>query len=662
MRVDIDVRNANSPVLNRVSGDIYQVFTYRWGTYKFTWRVYQKSWIVDNPTIKWTRCSVGIKGSVRYWKGIHLITDIEINIPWSGFKTGPAEVKFKSIFGSTTTYSCDKVSNAFRDLTLEVDVCQSVNTAPILPSYDTHDHPNRPADLPQRILDIETAYDDAGIDVTINPTHTIIDDSSSQFNTWSPAELHDAMETHFSQHPGTWPKWHMWCLLAGTFDYSSVGGIMFDAAASYGGAGDAPDRQGCAVFRNHSWFNNLVSNPTNNTQAEAMRKFLYTYVHEMGHAFNFLHSWDKGRPDALSWMNYDWKYDNRNGSNSFWNNFRMRFDNEELIHMRHGDRASVIMGGDPWASGGHMEAPSGAMADIVGQAPVELLVRSKGSFQFMEPVVVELRIRNTTNLQLELDTQLNPEFGGTIIYIRRPDGRVFEFAPILCKLATSDLKVLKPFDGAIKGEDRFSQNILLSYGAFGHYFNEPGEYHIRAVYQGAGDILISSNTHRVYVGYPHSRDDERVAQDYFSYEAGMALYLNGSSSPYLQKGMDTLETVAERYQMTPLGAHLSVMLAENLSRPFFRMNKKHKMVESRAANPKEALDLTDRALAQQKRDAYTFSNIDLHQVRKARADMMVKMDNKSEAKKELLTLVSELKKGKVNQPVLDEIETQAKKL
>ncbi|NIN69589.1 MAG: hypothetical protein GTO63_33885, partial [Anaerolineae bacterium] len=139
---------------------------------------------------------------------------------------------------------------------------------------------------------------------------------------------------------------------------------------------------------------------------------------EMGHAFNFLHSWDKGRPDALSWMNYPHKYDRRNGAGSFWGNFRMRFDDEELIHLRHGDRASVIMGGDPWASGGHMEAPSGAMADLVGEAPVELLVRSKGYFQFMEPVIIELRIRNTTDLPLELDTQLHPEFGGVIVYIR----------------------------------------------------------------------------------------------------------------------------------------------------------------------------------------------------------------------------------------------------
>jgi hypothetical protein len=69
----------------------------------------------------------------------------------------------------------------------------------------------------------------------------------------------------------------------------------------------------------------------------------------MDHAFNFLHSWDGNRPDALSRMNYDWKYDNRNGTDFFWGNFRMLFDDKELLCMRPGDRATVIMGGEPRA-------------------------------------------------------------------------------------------------------------------------------------------------------------------------------------------------------------------------------------------------------------------------------------------------------------------------
>jgi hypothetical protein len=660
LRVDIDPRHANSPVMNRVSADMYQVYKYSWGSFNYYWRVYKESWIIDNPTVKWSNCSVAISGKVRFWKGYHIYTTAKITIPWGGSKIGPAAVSLITKF-STAAYSCKKKSNAFRDLQLEVDVCESVNNAPLLPEYDTNSHSDRPVDLPQRVLTIEETYKEAGIDVTINPVNTVIDDSASQFTTWSPAELHDAMEQHFSQHSGAWPKWHLWCLLAGTFQSSSVGGIMFDAAAGYGGAGDAPDRQGCAVFRNHSWFSNLVENPTTQSEAEAMRKYLYTYVHEIGHAFNFLHSWDKSRPDSLSWMNYDWKYDARNGSDEFWNNFRMRFDDEELIHMRHGDRASVIMGGDPWASGGHAEEPAGAMTNAIGDTPLDLTIRSKGYFQFMEPVSVELRLKNKSELPIGIDKQLEPEFGNVIIYIQRPDGRTVEYSPLLCKIASPDIKVLKPLQGNTKGEDRYSQNVFLSYGSGGFYFPEPGEYLIRAAYQGDGDMLITSGVHRIRIGRPFSMDEEKIAQDFFNRDTGMALYLNGSSSPFLKSGMDVLEELSEKYGKSSLGAQISLLLAKNLSEPFFRMKNK-KMVKDRDSKPDEALAFTKKAMDYQKKDPSAFQNIDYHALRKTRSDLLSSVGKKKEAEQEINELVTDLKKRGVNKPVLDDIKAYAKNL
>ncbi len=657
LRVDIDSRHGNSPVMNRVSGDIYQVYEFTWFGHTYSWQVYKESWIVDRPSVSWSRCSVSITGAVRYWQGIHLATDVSITIPWNFGGIGPAAVTFNSA-GGGSSYSCTMKSSAFRDVGLEIDICKSVNAAPTVPSYDTHSHPDRPVDLPQRVLTIESAYQEAGIDLEINPDHTIIDDSAAELGSWSPAELHDAMEQHFSKYPGTWPKWQMWCLLAGRFDNPGVGGIMFDAAAAFGGAGEAPERQGCAVFRNHSWFNDLVSSPGNDTQDAAMRKFLYTYVHEIGHAFNFLHSWDKGRPDALSWMNYDWKYDNRNGADTFWGDFRMRFDDEELLHLRHGDRAAVIMGGDPWSSGGHLEAPPSAMAAQQGNAPIELLVRSKGHFQFMEPVNVELRLKNLTGIPIDLDSELDPEFGGVVVYIQRPDGRIQEYSPILCKLATPSIKTLSP---GVEGDDRHSQSVSLSYGSNGFYFDQPGRYLVRALYQGGGELLITSNVHQVTVGHPYSREEERNAQDFFSHQTGMALYLRGSSSPYLEKGMEVLQEMADRYKDNAVGAHVALALAENLARPFHRIEK-GKLRLARDTQAEAALDLTAGALRAHKKDGGALSNLLYHECHRIRARLMTQVGKKAEARKELSSLVRTLARRGVNKPVLSAIKAFAKSL
>ena len=125
--------------------------------------------------------------------------------------------------------------------------------------------------------------------------------------------------------------------------------------------------------------------------------------------------------------------------------------------------------------------------------------------------------------------------------------------------------------------------------------------------------------------------------------------------------MDTLTTIAERYPDSPVGAHLSLVLAQNLGRPFFRI-KDGKLREARAASPEEALALTARALEQQERDASTFSNIAYHQLRRTRADLMAAMGEEAEAKKELRTLVEDLKKRGVNPPVLEAIRAYAKGL
>ena len=86
----------------------------------------------------------------------------------------------------------------------------------------------------------------------------------------------------------------------------------------------------------------------------------------------------------------------------------MRFDDEELIHIRHGDRKTVIMGGDDWGTGGHLEAPPAAALEAGPGQPVELMVRCKPYVLLMEPVSVELRLRNTTPVPIPIDPRLDP--------------------------------------------------------------------------------------------------------------------------------------------------------------------------------------------------------------------------------------------------------------
>ena len=534
LRIDLDQSHEQSPVLHRVSWDVFQVFT----SGEDTWRVYQESWVTDSPVMSLDASGVTISGDARSWTGSQ-VAIINVTIPRSEDSIGV--VKFVVTRGlQTEEYDCEWQSAFFRRVDLQIDVCKSVNSAPLLPTYNTHWHNDRPASVLERDLTIELAYAEMGIDVDIPATHTVIDDSDPEFVSWTSAELHEAMVDHYSALRNS-PQWLLWGLMAGIFERSSVGGIMFDVATLYGGAGQAPERQGFAVFRNHSWFDELVdTTPTTQAQAEAARKFLYTWVHEAGHAFNHLHSWDKSRPDSLSWMNYDWKYDDRNGSDQFWRNFEFRFDNPELLHLRHGSRNAVIMGGDTWASGGHLESEHTEVAHleiVAGSPPVEVLVRSKELFQFMEPVNVEIRLRNTSKKRLELDTDLDPEFGVVTLLVRGPDGFVHQYEPLMCKLAERSQMTLSTANKTQTGSDRYSQLVDVTFGKRGFYFDRPGQYAIRAIYQGVDGTLIPSALHYIRVGYPMTQDAERIAQDYFTHDVGLAIYLNGSQSKRMSNAM-----------------------------------------------------------------------------------------------------------------------------
>ncbi|MDH5639478.1 MAG: hypothetical protein OEZ04_13410, partial [Nitrospinota bacterium] len=530
-----------------------------------------------------------------------------------------------------------------------------------VPSYDTHAHSNRPASTRQRTLTIEEAYHEAGVGVEINPTTTIIDDSDPAFNTWSVAELHDAMGTHFSRFPGSWPKWHMWGLLAGSFVSSGTGGIMFDARAAYGGAGEAPERQGFAVFRNHSWFNNLKDGaPANQAEAWAMRHFLYTWVHEAGHAFNFLHSWDKSRADSLSWMNYDWKYNSLDSGNDYWRDFEFRFDDEELIHMRHGDRASVIMGGDQWASGGHMDMPADAFSKTMGEAPVELLLRGKGYYEFLSPVSIEVRLRNRLDdMDLELDRRFDPTFGCVKYMIRKPDGKTVLYEPIACQVGDPDLVKLQGAKAAKNGEDRYSQNVYLQYGSGGFYFDVPGDYLVRAIYSGAGEMILTSNTLKLRVGTPLTRREDIVAQDFFSRDVGMCLCLGGSKSRFLTKGMETLEGIMEEFKSTAMQAKIVSMIVGSVGAPFFGIKDPEKLRQIEKlhdGDPKAALAMSKNAMEFYHKEGGGDDNIDYGLLVCQRVRLHKEVGDDKSAKAEGDSLVNDLSSRGVHPPVVKAIQ------
>ena len=115
---------------------------------------------------------------------------------------------------------------------------------------------------------------------------------------WSDAEMHDAMQTYWSRFANV-PQWSVWTFFAALSDQGpGLGGIMFDDIGPN-------HRQGTAIF--HDSF--ISEPPPGDPDADAAvaRIRFWTAVHELGHAFNLAHAWQKslgiggGGPVGARW-------------------------------------------------------------------------------------------------------------------------------------------------------------------------------------------------------------------------------------------------------------------------------------------------------------------------------------------------------------------------
>jgi hypothetical protein len=343
LRVDVDrVRP-----MRKVSGDFYSISG---GTV-----TYFGSFIVDNPVITITTAQVTCRGLGRFTFSAGAPV-VQVTIPRRFIFQPPAsaQVQFFTQAGSPgATYTCAFESVYFRTVQLETDSISDVTT----PVFNTYNTGALPSGGPARNLSVASAYAEAGIDMRPTTGTNVIDISVAGANTtWSDAELHAAMERHFTLFRNV-PQWAVWLVVAQNHDFGpGLLGIMFDQLG--------PQRQGCAVFHRG----------LGGTTPQQLRLQLQTYVHELGHCFNLLHSFQKSlaippgvdRPNSLSWMNYPWLYP-LGGEAAFWANFPFQFDDGEIIHLRHAFRNNIVIGGNPFRVGSGLINPE-IMGDPIADA------------------------------------------------------------------------------------------------------------------------------------------------------------------------------------------------------------------------------------------------------------------------------------------------------
>jgi hypothetical protein len=576
LRIDVDERHENSPVLNRISGDLYTRVPTTLNP-PFGWR-YVASWRSEEVEQELIGSSLSFSGAVTWSSvtGLMLTLPSRVSVTIASQRSVistplAATLHFEPDVANLSLL-CRKQADWFREIHLEIDACRSVDAEPELPpAYDTAGL-MRP-DVPPRRLTMPDAYAEAGVQVDIESMRQIIDDSSSPNHVWTKAELNDALETHFSEARVGQPVWSLWLLIAnGTFGTTGlVMGVMFDGP---GLDAAPPYRQGLAVFRAQPEFTALSSvEPPTSAEAEAQRAYLFTWVHEMGHAFGLGHYTN----NRHGWMYPIFSDYFLTAAATF------AFEPEELLHIRHGFREQVIFGDLDWITGPQLLTAAAGGSD----AALELRIEPKRLYDFFEPVYVEVALRNISTTDIEITSaSLQPEDGAVTFFLQRPDGRIQRYQPIVCQLRDNESLALTP------GQE-INAEVFLGFGKQGFFCSEPGTYRIYATYE-SGDFTVTSAVQRFRVAHPRGRRQEELATDFFTRDVGTVLYVDGSSSPYLDKANEVIDLVIEDDRKSAAADRLSMIRAHAIGSNFSRIVN-HALVQTHRADPERAITMTTRA-------------------------------------------------------------------
>jgi hypothetical protein len=452
----------------------------------------------------------------------------------------------------------------FRPVDFEFDFAEGEQ--PTL-TIDTCAHPNRPATLPCENLSLETVYRRAGFKVTTSPGGNVPLAGAGPDAVWSDIEMHDAMQTFWSRFVAE-PRWAMWVFFASLHESgSSLGGIMFDDIGPN-------HRQGTAIF-NDSF---IAQAPTGdpNPNAWVQRSIFWTAGHEMGHAFNLAHSWQKSltfgglgpwipladEPEALSFMNYHFNFPG--GSDAFFADFEYAFSDQELLFLRHAPARFVQQGNAAWFDHHGFQG-----ADTLAEQALKLELRVNRmtpAFEFMEPVALELKLTNTSSQPQLVDENLLSRTDSMAVIIKKDGRPARRFVPYAQYCSLPETKALMP-------RESMYEPLFISAGQNGWDVAEPGRYTVQVALhtEDQGDLV--SNPLRLLVEPPPDErryDAERLAQDFFSEEVGRILWFGGSQ--FLEKGNDVLREASERLSDHRVALHANAALGNAVARDYKQLN------------------------------------------------------------------------------------------
>ncbi len=648
LHVDID----RTDPLNVVSGTVQRIDRY------FNSQETHFIGRVTSDTASFMDRSLIIEDFQFQWPGTQNIVDrLEMKLTNIFNPTAKATFQSKALGTIFGPYSFSRESKYFREIELEID---KEDDAQEFEPFGTHTHPTRPDDLQKVDMTFAIAYAKAGIGVSYSSgTNTISTVGSGGVGGWTTQELHDAMETNWSDFENK-AQWKTWLFLAENCVNSSTAGIMFDGNINEPGG---VDRQGTALFTSTEWLfaESGAYSQANPPEAESVkRELFFTAVHEAGHTFNLFHPWQKtlytpwtppdwadsmtNNDDALTWMNYPENPTPGYSAEWFYENFYYRFTDSENLFLRHAPEQYVQQGNEDWG------VNHGRAIDRLIDRRLELQIRSRRSvIETGEAVFVELRLHNCSSEPVSIHDLLDPSYGFVHIGITSPDGVKVPLVPLDHIDCRKGPQLLEP------GKSVY-ESVQLTVGKFGFHFKKSGPYRIEVCYTNV-DGKQAAAVMQLWVKPPANIDDQRVLSELYNARIGRALYFKGTRN--MEDVNEKLEWIVSKIgPQHPAQCYLNTCLALPYSKPYRLFKTSPRQIEIADADPEKVVKHLSPVVKDLNSLSDQIGHIECRKVVDAYSACMRKSRNKAAANRvraDLLTLYS--KRGVID-TVLQEIEKE----
>ena len=436
------------------------------------------------------------------------------------------------------TFTMGWVSSFFRKATLEIDTLAGAVAPQVVQASASSDSGTE---------DFSTVFATAGWDLNIvyGQTNVAVPAGVDPNACWSYANLHALMSTVRDPATDLNAEWKVHLVVVpATMGCSR--GVMYDQI-------QVP-REGVASFSDDGYpslQSAYFGTAENQKQRNVARAYLRSACHEVGHAFNQIHQEQEGGADNSIMTTTPSVAGVLRGPTTgepgvFPDDIKLGFNEHVQHHLAHAPDIVVRPGGMTFGSG-HISTVPEADRQYFSDNELQLVLDPlETEIELGEPLRLAWTLMNNSQAAIQVPSDIRTEAQYTFVIVTDPGGTPKPMPSFVIECEQARIEPLDP------GQDLQAETRVF-WSSRGFAFETPGKHllEVRMVWTHQGVPFGVKASTEIWVNYPGSNTDNRLANTLLDPQVGMYVALGGGAY-HLTDAVSRLEEAVAIAEKAPL--------------------------------------------------------------------------------------------------------------